>query len=107
MKKYIFYLLLGITFSLTTQSAIAEEQGMWNKTKGVASDTWDGAKNVTSDVWDGAKKVTGDVWDGAKNVAGDVKDGITGNDTPNTPPQPHEADTPHTAEHPHSNDMSE
>ena len=107
MKKCAFYLLLGIIFSFAVQSAIAEEQGMWDKTKDVASDTWDGAKNVTSDVWDGAKKVTGDVWDGAKNVASDVKDGITSHDTPDAPPQSNDADMTHTIEHNHPHNMSE
>ena len=76
--KRIFYLGLGLSFILYALNSIAEEDTMWQKTKGVASDTWDGTKKVTGDVWDGAKKVTGDVWDGTKNVAEDVKDGMSG-----------------------------
>lgn len=66
---------------------LADSEGVWDKTKGVASDTWDGAKEVSSDVWDGTKKVTGDVWDGTKEVASDIKDGTTGDSVP--PAQPH------------------
>lgn len=91
MKKYLFLALAGWFFAAecTAQPYIvinaveapyqvAEEQGFWDKTKDVASDTWDGAKEVTSDVWDGTKKVTSDVWDGTKDVAEDIKDGVSG-----------------------------
>ena len=77
MKKYSIFLSLGFIFTLGISNALAEDTGVWNTTKGIASDTWDGAKKVTGDVWDGAKKVTGDVWDGAKEVGSDVKDGMS------------------------------
>jgi hypothetical protein len=94
MKKYVFYLVLGLAglpminiceandAKIISPNIIqlAEGNGVWEGTKNVASDTWKGTKEVTSDVWDGAKKVTSDVWDGTKNVASDVKDGVTGDD---------------------------
>ena len=99
MKKYLFLALIGGCFAAKSMAQpyvvinaveapyqVAEEQGFWDKTKDVASDTWDGAKEVTSDVWSGTKKVTSDVWDGTKDVAEDIKDGVSGNHE-NTKPE--------------------
>lgn len=92
MKKYLFLALIGgclatesmaqpyiVINAVEAPYQVAEEQGFWDKTKDVASDTWDGAKEVTSDVWNGTKKVTSDVWDGTKDAAADIKDGVSGN----------------------------
>ena len=58
---------------------MAEDTGVWSKTKEVTSDMWEGTKSVTGDVWDGAKKVTGDIYDGGKKVGSDISDAIDGN----------------------------
>lgn len=69
---------------IVAENDMAQEGGMWDKTKEVSSDVWDGTKEVSSDVWDGAKKVTGDVWKGAKEVGSDVKEGLSGDDNTKT-----------------------
>jgi len=69
-----------ITGAFCTVSAFAQdgaEEGVWDKTKNVASDVWDGTKEVSSDVWDGTKEVTSDVWNGTKQVGSDIKKGLT------------------------------
>lgn len=101
MAKYIYATLLIGALIGTAQAAdfgvqptdsqaviLADSESVWDKTKGVASDTWDGTKEVSGDVWDGTKKVTSDVWDGTKEVASDVKDGLT-DDTSTPPAHPH------------------
>ena len=100
MKKYLIHSICGLIYLTSSGSCFAQDsvqtaegQGMWESTKGVASDTWNGTKEVTSDtwngtkevtsdVWNGTKKVTSDIWDGTKKVARDVKDGVAGEDTP-------------------------
>ena len=117
MKKYVFYLVLGLVGTtiasiceandakviLPNIIQLAEGNGVWEGTKNVASDTWKGTKEVTSDVWDGAKKVTGDVWDGTKNVASDVKDGVTGNEHNNTKHKAHHYKKHHVDNTEHEN----
>ncbi|MBO7097938.1 MAG: hypothetical protein J6W11_04790 [Alphaproteobacteria bacterium] len=81
-KSYIFILIALLTGAyLCAVEALAEDemqnQGAWDKTKGVASDVWDGTKEVTSDVWDGTKEVASDVWEGTKTVGSDIKNGIS------------------------------
>ena len=68
MKKHLIYLVCGlISLSATNNcyaqnsAQMAENDGVWESTKDIASDTWDGTKEVTGDVWDGTKKVTSDV----------------------------------------------
>ena len=86
MKKSTFLLLSAIAFCTVKAASAGDmgsneaDPGVWDKTKGVASDVWDGTKEVTSDVWDGTKKVTSDVWNGTKEVGSDIKDGVTGDD---------------------------
>jgi hypothetical protein len=99
MKKYSFYLGLGFAFVLGISNAFAEDAGVWNTTKGIASDTWDGAKKVTGDVWDGAKKVTGDVWAGAKEVGSDVKDGMSDDKPAQTDTSAHDAQSHESQNH--------
>lgn len=87
MKKAFWGIAICLTLALTIKASYAEE-GIWDSTKNVASDTWSGTKEVTSDVWDGTKKVTSDVWDGTKKVATDVKDGLTPDKSTTAAPSP-------------------
>lgn len=75
-KAYIFAAIL--TLAVSTNVFAADDETVWDKTKGVASDVWDGTKEVTSDVWDGTKEVSSDVWDGTKQVGADIKNGLSG-----------------------------
>ena len=84
-KAYILAAALTLTFSANVFAA--DDETVWDKTKGVASDMWSGTKEVTSDVWDGTKEVTSDVWDGTKQVGADIKDGLSGDEEVKTEPK--------------------
>ena len=86
MKK-AYILAAALTLGISTNVFAADDETVWDKTKGVASDMWDGTKEVTSDVWDGTKEVTSDVWNGTKEVGSDIKEGLSGDQEVKTEPQ--------------------
>lgn len=84
--------LLGLLICAATATYASEainvgaaEEGIWDKTKDVASDVWDGTTEVGSDVWDGTKQVSSDVWEGTKAVGSDIKAGVSDEEDIKTP----------------------
>lgn len=86
MKKACI-LATALILAVSTNVFAADDETVWDETKGVASDMWDGTKEVTSDVWDGSKEVTSDVWKGTKQVGSDIKDGLSGDQEVKNEPQ--------------------